>query len=94
MSASDTNTNSIAHLCKIGDKQKFRRKYNKKFSEFRFSETVGISKQVDGLARIVDDFFPEEIQIKTYEYDANGMKTRKISYTQQLKGAFCLVKIF
>ena len=36
----------------------------KKFGEFRFLETVGISKQVDGLSRMVDEFFTEEMQIK------------------------------
>ena len=48
------------------------------------------------MARMVDDFFPEEMQIKTYEYDPNGMKTRvrDQTYTHQLKDAFCLVKIF
>ena len=44
----------------------------KKFSEFRFSETIGISKQVVNMAKMVDDFFSEEMQIKTYEKDANG----------------------
>ena len=43
---------------------------------------------------MVDDFFAEKKQIKTYEYDAHGMRTERISYPQQLKDAFCLVKIF
>ena len=45
---------------------------------------------------MVDDFVQEEMQIKTYEKDANGIKTRvrNQTYTQQLKDAFCLVKIF
>ena len=38
----------------------------KKFSEFRFSDIMGISKQVDSMAKMVDDFFPEEMQIKAY----------------------------
>ena len=57
---------------------------------------MGILKQVDSLAKMVDDFFPEEMQIKTYEKDANGVKTRvrNQTYTHQLKDAFCLFKIY
>ena len=66
----------------------------KNFGEFRFSESIGISKQVDAMSRMVDEFFPEEMTIKTHEYDAHVVKTEKTSYTNQLKDAFCLVKIF
>ena len=48
----------------------------RRFSEFRFSDTIGISKQVDAMARMVDEFFPEEMQIKTYEKGANGKKQK------------------
>ena len=37
----------------------------KKFSEFRFSEAKGISKQVIDMANMVDEFFYEEMQVKT-----------------------------
>ena len=43
----------------------------KAFSKFRFSETIGISKQV---VRMVDEFFPKESQIKTYGKNSNGDK--------------------
>ena len=51
----------------------------KEFGDFRCSESIGISKQVDTVARMVDEFFPEEMVIRTNEYDANGAKTEKLS---------------
>ena len=48
------------------------------------------------MANLVDDFFPEEMQVKAYEKDANGEKKQitNQTYTQQLKDAFCVYKIF
>ena len=46
----------------------------KKFSEFRFSEAKGMSKQVIDMANMVDEFFHEEMQVKTYEKEVNGEK--------------------
>ena len=56
----------------------------KKFGDFRFSELVGISKQVSEVARMVDEFFPEEMVIRTNEYDGNGRKREKLSKTNQI----------
>ena len=39
----------------------------KKFSEFRFSKTRGISNQVIDMANMVDEFFHEEMQVVTYK---------------------------
>ena len=67
----------------------------KKFSEFRFLETRGISSQVVDMANMVDEFFQEEMHIITYEKKANSeeKKTTNPTYTRQLKDAFCIFKI-
>ena len=46
----------------------------KAFSKFRFSEAIGISKQVVKMAEMLDEFFPEESHIKTYRKNSNGDK--------------------
>ena len=43
---------------------------------------------------MVDEFFPEEMPIRTIEYDRNGVKTEKLSKTAQLKDALTVIKIF
>ena len=65
----------------------------KAFSKFRFSETIGISKQVVEMAELVDEIFPEESHIIAYKIKSNGEKTppnepnRKMHsvYTRYLK---------
>ena len=66
----------------------------KKFGDWRISETMGISKQADEIVRMVDEFFPEEMPIRTIEYDMNGVKSEKNSKTTQIKDILTVMKIF
>ena len=68
----------------------------REFSEFRFEPNVAISKQVISMSRMVDEFYPEEMEIRAYEKDHSGKPKvhRNPLFTKQLRDIFCLFKIF
>ena len=68
----------------------------KRFSDFRFSELRGLSSQIVDMANMVEEFFHEEMQVISYEKDANGVNVPLLinpTYTKQLKDALCIYKI-